>query len=79
MILQRTFLKEASTKKNIPIHAIGLSLYESLPGTTAEQIGNEVVRTQWLSVPLTLTLDGFTDAIISVAPTLAKLYLGDGR
>ncbi|EPT00705.1 hypothetical protein FOMPIDRAFT_1023647 [Fomitopsis schrenkii] len=44
----RTFLKDASTKRNIPIHAIGLSLYESLPGTTAEQIGNEVIRTQWL-------------------------------
>ncbi|KAI0924573.1 hypothetical protein AcW2_005426 [Taiwanofungus camphoratus] len=44
----RTFLKDKTTKKNIPIHAIGLSLYESLPGTTAEQIGNEVIRTQWL-------------------------------
>ncbi|CCM02438.1 uncharacterized protein FIBRA_04537 [Fibroporia radiculosa] len=44
----RTFLKNNVTKRNIPIHAIGLSLYESLPGTTAEQIGNEVVRTQWL-------------------------------
>ncbi|KZP11494.1 PRTase-like protein [Athelia psychrophila] len=46
--VMRTFLKDASTKKNIPIHAIGLSLYENLPGTTAEQIGNEVIRTQWL-------------------------------
>ena len=46
--LQRTFLKDSSTKRNIPIVAIGLSLYESLPGTTAEQIGAEVVRTQWL-------------------------------
>ncbi|KAH9945720.1 hypothetical protein B0H21DRAFT_860285 [Amylocystis lapponica] len=46
--LRRTFLKDKSTKRNIPIHAIGLSLYESLPGTTAEQIGNEVIRTQWL-------------------------------
>lgn len=45
---QRTFLKDTATKRNIPIHAIGLSLYESLPGTTAEQIGNEVIRTQWL-------------------------------
>ncbi|CAL1714724.1 unnamed protein product [Somion occarium] len=44
----RTFLKDPSTKRNIPIQAIGLSLYESLPGTTAEQIGNQVVRTQWL-------------------------------
>jgi hypothetical protein len=38
------------TKRNIPIHAIGLSLYEALPGTTAEQIGAEVIRTQWLWV-----------------------------
>ncbi|THG99146.1 hypothetical protein EW026_g3153 [Hermanssonia centrifuga] len=44
----RTFLKDASTKRNIPIVAIGLSLYEALPGTTAEQIGTEVIRTQWL-------------------------------
>ncbi|GJE90980.1 phosphoribosyltransferase [Phanerochaete sordida] len=44
----RTFLKHPDSKKNIPIVAIGLSLYEQLPGTTAEQIGAEVVRTQWL-------------------------------
>ncbi|KAL4063113.1 phosphoribosyltransferase-like protein [Scleroderma yunnanense] len=44
----RTFLKDPSTKRNIPIQAIGLSLYESLPGTSAEKIGNEVIRTQWL-------------------------------
>ncbi|OCH93641.1 PRTase-like protein [Obba rivulosa] len=44
----RTFLKDTSRKGNIPIYAIGLSLYESLPGMTAEQIGREVVRTQWL-------------------------------
>ncbi|KAI0766935.1 PRTase-like protein [Trametes elegans] len=44
----RTFLKHPSRKGNIPIHAIGLSLYESLPGMTAEQIGAEVIRTQWL-------------------------------
>ncbi|KAA1468821.1 PRTase-like protein [Dentipellis sp. KUC8613] len=44
----RTFLKHKDTKKNIPIYAIGLSLYEALPGTTAEQLGNEVIRTQWL-------------------------------
>lgn len=48
--MQRTFLKDPSTNKNIPIQAIGLSLYEALPGTTAEQIGTEVIRTQWLSV-----------------------------
>ena len=46
--LQRTFLKHDATKKNIPIVAIGLSLYESLPDTTVEQIGEEVIRTQWL-------------------------------
>ncbi|EIM86729.1 PRTase-like protein [Stereum hirsutum FP-91666 SS1] len=44
----RTFLKHRDTKKNIPIYAIGLSLYEELPGTTAEQIGAQVIRTQWL-------------------------------
>ncbi|KAM5533856.1 hypothetical protein V8D89_012519 [Ganoderma adspersum] len=44
----RTFLKSPERKGNIPIHAIGLSLYESLPGLTAEQIGAEVIRTQWL-------------------------------
>ncbi|KAJ8495254.1 hypothetical protein ONZ51_g1796 [Trametes cubensis] len=44
----RTFLKNPERKGNIPIHAIGLSLYESLPGMTAEQIGAEVIRTQWL-------------------------------
>ncbi|KAI0028556.1 PRTase-like protein [Vararia minispora EC-137] len=44
----RTFLKNPETKTNIPIYAIGLSLYETLPNTTAEQIGEQVVRTQWL-------------------------------
>ncbi|KAI0755755.1 hypothetical protein C8Q74DRAFT_1305283 [Fomes fomentarius] len=38
----------AERKGNIPIYAIGLSLYESLPGMTAEQIGAEVIRIQWL-------------------------------
>ncbi|EGO22079.1 hypothetical protein SERLADRAFT_472396 [Serpula lacrymans var. lacrymans S7.9] len=54
----RTFLKDASTKRNIPIQAIGLSLYESLPGTTAEQIGSEVIRTQWLGPDSGKTLIG---------------------
>ncbi|THH03136.1 hypothetical protein EW146_g10501 [Bondarzewia mesenterica] len=44
----RTFLKNPETKHNIPIYAIGLSLYEALPGTTEEHIGKEIVRTQWL-------------------------------
>ena len=51
----RTFLKDPS-KKNIPIQAIGLSLYEELGTsdqadglpTTEEKVGKEVVRTQWL-------------------------------
>ncbi|KAG8679140.1 hypoxanthine-guanine phosphoribosyltransferase, partial [Ceratobasidium sp. 395] len=44
----RTFLKHPQSKKNISIQAIGLSLYEELPTTTAEQMANEVIRTQWL-------------------------------
>lgn len=40
-------MKDAATSKNIPIHAIGLSLYEPIPGVTSEKLGTEVVRTQW--------------------------------
>ncbi|EJU03552.1 hypothetical protein DACRYDRAFT_64485 [Dacryopinax primogenitus] len=47
--VMRTFLKDPKSKRNIPIQAIGLSLYESLPTTTAEQQGVEVVKTQWLA------------------------------
>ncbi|KAL7007217.1 hypothetical protein EMMF5_003056 [Cystobasidiomycetes sp. EMM_F5] len=43
----RTFCK-IQGGRNIPIQAIGLSLYEQLGSSTAEQIGKEVVRTQWL-------------------------------
>ncbi|KAM0755525.1 PRTase-like protein [Meredithblackwellia eburnea MCA 4105] len=50
----RTFLKSDS-KRNIPIQAIGLSLYEELGDfnglsglANEEKIGKEVVRTQWL-------------------------------
>ncbi|KAI6044296.1 PRTase-like protein [Pisolithus marmoratus] len=46
----RTFLKDPLTKKNIPIRAIGLSLYEPLADTSEEKIGKEVIRTQWLGV-----------------------------
>lgn len=42
----RLFLKEEGGK-NIPIQAIGLSLYEQF-GASEDQIGKEVVRTQWL-------------------------------
>jgi hypoxanthine phosphoribosyltransferase len=54
----RSFLKKAGSP-NIPIQAIGLSLYESLPeamasGTTTpgevEQPGTKVTRTQWLDL-----------------------------
>ncbi|KAF5383836.1 hypothetical protein D9615_003677 [Tricholomella constricta] len=47
--VMRTFLRETTENKSLQIQAIGLSLYEPLPGTTQEQIGREVVRTQWLS------------------------------
>ncbi|WOO79808.1 Xanthine phosphoribosyltransferase 1 [Vanrija pseudolonga] len=45
----RTFCKttEDGKKRNIPIQAVGLTLYESLGGIE-EQIGNEVVRVQWI-------------------------------
>ncbi|CAI4044044.1 xanthine phosphoribosyltransferase SKDI_10G3320 [Saccharomyces kudriavzevii IFO 1802] len=44
----RSFLKNKG-QKNIPIQAIGLSLYEDLGlDNGAESIGKEVVRTQWL-------------------------------
>lgn len=51
----RTFLKKPSeldpTKmRNIPIQAIGLSLYEEVSGTSVGQLGREVVRTQWLDI-----------------------------
>ncbi|CAK7903658.1 xanthine phosphoribosyltransferase 1 [[Candida] anglica] len=42
----RSFIKEEG-KKNIPIQAIGLSLYEQLTDNV-EVIGKEVVRTQWI-------------------------------
>jgi len=48
ILIQRTFLRQSTVNKTLQIQAIGLSLYESIPGTTAEQIGKEVVRTQWL-------------------------------
>ncbi|KAL7416910.1 hypothetical protein BDY24DRAFT_378680 [Mrakia frigida] len=44
----RTFLKSPTRKANIPIQAIGLSLYEALPSSVEETIGTEVIRTQWL-------------------------------
>lgn len=43
----RTFLKKEG-EKNIPIQAIGLSLYEDMGTGDEECIGKEVIRTQWL-------------------------------
>ncbi|KAI3619759.1 xanthine phosphoribosyltransferase 1 [Moniliophthora roreri] len=45
----RTFLREQTDNKTLQIQAIGLSLYEPVEGITAEQIGQEVIRTQWLT------------------------------
>jgi uncharacterized protein len=45
----RTFLKKPGNP-NIPIQAIGLSLYEELGTTSAEEIGTRVTRTQWLDL-----------------------------
>ncbi|WFD33343.1 hypothetical protein MCUN1_000156 [Malassezia cuniculi] len=48
----RTFLKRRDEKtgkqRNLPIQAIGLSLYEQVDGMSEEMIGTQVVRTQWL-------------------------------
>ncbi|KAL0953598.1 hypothetical protein HGRIS_004806 [Hohenbuehelia grisea] len=46
--VMRTFLREETANKSLQIQAIGLSLYEPVEGTSAEQIGQEVIRTQWL-------------------------------
>lgn len=49
--MQRSFLKQPGAP-NIPIQAIGLSLYEQLSGTDpdVEQPGTKVTRTQWLDL-----------------------------
>lgn len=49
----RTFLKtkdpaNPNKMRNVPIQAIGLSLYEEVIGVSEETIGKEVIRTQWL-------------------------------
>lgn len=45
----RSFLKKPGAP-NIPIQAIGLSLYESLGTDPVEQPGTKVTRTQWLDL-----------------------------
>jgi hypoxanthine phosphoribosyltransferase len=44
-----TFLKQPGNP-NIPIQAIGLSLYEQLGTSSVEEIGTKVTRTQWLDL-----------------------------
>jgi uncharacterized protein len=45
----RTFLRRPGSP-NIPIQAIGLSLYEQLGTDPVEEIGTRVTRTQWLDL-----------------------------
>ncbi|KAF2834908.1 PRTase-like protein [Patellaria atrata CBS 101060] len=45
----RSFLKRPGNP-NIPIQAIGLSLYESLGSDPVEEPGTKVTRTQWLDL-----------------------------
>lgn len=47
--IMRSFLKQPGSP-NIPIQAIGLSLYESLGDDSVEAIGTKVTRTQWLDM-----------------------------
>ncbi|KAJ7767464.1 phosphoribosyltransferase-like protein [Mycena maculata] len=46
--VMRTFLREITEHKALQIQAIGLSLYEPVEGTSANVVGHEVIRTQWL-------------------------------
>ena len=46
---RRSFLKKPGSP-NIPIQAIGLSLYESLGFDPVEEPGTKVTRTQWLDL-----------------------------
>ncbi|KAJ1920221.1 hypoxanthine-guanine phosphoribosyltransferase [Mycoemilia scoparia] len=62
----RTFLKSASDRKNIPIQAIGLNLYEELPTHqdsdeegVPEKPGQVVQKTQWLNF-------GGSDSLVSL-------------
>ena len=51
-LFDRSFLKRENSP-NIPIQAIGLSLYETLPTTTDKDVetpGTKVTRTQWLDL-----------------------------
>lgn len=57
----RSFLKVPG-QKNIPIQAIGLSLYEDMGlNSSVDKIGKEVIRTQWLDFG---ALDQHFDSLI---------------
>jgi uncharacterized protein len=45
----RSFIKRPD-QPNIPIQAIGLSLYESFSSGPVEELGTKVTRTQWLDL-----------------------------
>jgi hypoxanthine phosphoribosyltransferase len=50
-LLNRSFLKQEPNAPNIPIQAIGLSLYERLTTDSVEEApGTEVKRLQWLDM-----------------------------
>jgi hypoxanthine phosphoribosyltransferase len=53
----RSFLKQPGSP-NIPIQAIGLSLYESLPTDVVEAPGTKVTRTQWLDLTALGEMEG---------------------
>ncbi|KAJ1679530.1 hypoxanthine-guanine phosphoribosyltransferase, partial [Spiromyces aspiralis] len=61
----RTFIKSPADKKNIPIQAIGLNLYEELPSHQRDQNGaaakpgQVVQKTQWLNF-------GGSDSLVSL-------------
>ncbi|KAF8817580.1 PRTase-like protein [Phlegmacium glaucopus] len=46
--VMRTFLRRETQNNTLQIQAIGLSLYEPVEGSTVDQIGVTVIRTQWL-------------------------------
>ncbi|KAF8343404.1 hypothetical protein F5887DRAFT_886674 [Amanita rubescens] len=62
--VMRTLLRAETNNKTLQIQAIGLSLYEPVPGTTVEQLGQEVIRTQWLGSDAKKLLVGKRNLII---------------
>nr|AFU72284.1 hypoxanthine-xanthine-guanine phospho-ribosyltransferase [Amanita strobiliformis] len=62
--VMRTFLRGDTNNKTLQIQAIGLSLYEPILGTTTEQMGQEVIRTQWLSASAKKLLLGKRNLVV---------------